>query len=425
MERNEMRWVRTSAAGVALAALLFGAGALRPISAERATASAGAPSRTAGGDAATRLASEALELLRRFRAEADPTLLPIARELLRSSLAEQPRENFAATLGMASLSNASHDFSRSVRWARRAVRIDPFDASGYGVLGDASFELGRTAAADRAYQDMIDLRPDVASYVRASYAAQSHGNVPAALHALGLAIEAAGPVGEEAAWLRHQLGDIYASQGRFRHALRENRVGTKLAPGYVPPTVGMAEALISLRRFEDALPLMERAVEDLPALEYIVTLGDLYWELGEGSAARATFADAADKLAIYRDSGVLPDADFTVFYADHRVRLEAALAEARVAYANRPTSKMADALAWISHANGRDREALGYARQALAEAPAADALQHYHAGMIAAELGHHEQAIRWLREALDLDPLFSLFHRGTARETLRALEAER
>ena len=414
-----MKLMRTLVGVVTLAALLFGAGALRPLSPEPSAArddSARTPDEQAGA---------ALELLRRSRAEADPTLLPPARDLLRASLESRPQGNFAAALGMASLSNASHDFTTSVRWARRATRINPYAASGYGVLGDALFELGHVAAADRAYQKMIDLRPNVASYVRASYAAQFHRDVRAARHALRLAIEAAGPVGEEAAWVRHQLGDVFAGQKRYRRALRENRIGTELAPGYAPPAVGMAEALIGMGRFRAALPLMEEAVETLPALEYTVTLGDLYWELDDRAAARATWADAATKLAAYRDNGVLPDADFTLFYADHGVRSDAALREARAAFRNRPTAKIADALAWTLHAHGRDRAADRYARLALERSPSPDALHHFHAGMIASELGRTGRARAMLRTALDLDPTFSLFHRRTAAAELARLGGER
>ena len=419
-----MKVVRTTAAVLAGAALLFGAGALRPLTAQRAPAGTQAGGASVGTTAVDQ-AGQALELLRRSRAEADPTLLPPARSLLASSLERQPTDNFAAALGMASLSNASHDFSTSVRWAKRAIRINPYNASSFGALGDALFELGRTEAADRAYQDMIDLRPDVASYVRASYTAQSHDNIPAALHAMGLAIEAAGPVGEEAAWLRHQRGDIFAGQGRFARSLRENRIGMKLAPGYVPPTVGVAEAMISMGRYEAAIPIMKRAVEGLPALEYIATLGDLYWATGDRDAADETYADAAAKLAIYRRSGVLPDADFTLFYADHGLRLRAGLIEGRAAYANRPTSKMADALAWMLHANGRDREALLYSQEALRTAAAPDAAQLFHAGMIATELGRSDAARKMLSRALKLDPSFSLFHRDSALQTLRKMGGSR
>ncbi|HEV3484208.1 MAG TPA: tetratricopeptide repeat protein, partial [Vicinamibacterales bacterium] len=228
--------------------------------------------------------------------------------------------------------------------------------------------------------------------------------------ALKLAIEAAPPVGEEAAWLHHQLGDVHATLGDFERSERVNRLGTKLAPGYVPPTVGIAESYIARGRYKDALPIMERAARDLPALEYLVTLGDLYWATGDRKAAVATYDNAAHRFALYRANGVLPDHDFVSFYADHRLRPRAALGEARFIYDNRPTAAAADTLAWALHAIGRDRAALHYVRRALEGTTTPDAAQHFHAAAIHHSLGHEEAARRLAREALRLDPHFSLFH---------------
>ena len=51
-----------------------------------------------------------------------------------------------------------------------------------------------------------------------------------------------------------------------------------------------------------------------------------------------------------------------------------------------------------------------------------DALLHYHAGMIALARGHGEQARSHLETALEINPLFSILHAGTAREALAALD---
>ena len=135
---------------------------------------------------------------------------------------------------------------------------------------------GRQVRADRAYQKMIDIRPDLASYVRASYSFQHRGNTEGALTAMRLALESAGPAGEGPAWIRHQLGDIYFGLGDLDEALRQNKLGRRLAPGYVPPTVGVAEVYIARGQIDRAIPILERAAERLPALEYMITLGDLY-----------------------------------------------------------------------------------------------------------------------------------------------------
>ena len=414
------------AAGISLLAVaLLVLGALRPVagsSGERVVPGSieALEAEVAAGTAgAEDLAAVALDRLARLRSHADPTVIPIARRLLQRSLELEPNDNYAAALGMASLSNASHDFSGSVRWSREAIRINPYAAAPLGTLGDALFELGRTDAADGAYQRMVDLRPDVGSYVRASYAAQSHGDHRRAVYALKLALDAAPAVGEERAWIYHQLGDVYASVGDHAASERANRTGADLAPGYVPPLVGIAESYIARGRYEDALPIMRNAARDLPALEYLVTLGDLLFALGDEDAAAATYGRAAERLALYRGSGVLPDHDFVLFYADHGVRGAAALREARAIYENRPTAAAADTLAWALHAQGRDREALRFARRSLRSASVPDATAHFHAAAIADSLGERAMARRLAREALELDPRFSLFHLRYAERLAR------
>jgi tetratricopeptide (TPR) repeat protein len=437
-----MRRARTPIAILLIAATMFVVGTLAPTNSDEANGArpqdsltpASATLLTAGsGDvkglkrwvesgeaSATDKAALALTYVQRSRDESDPSLLPTALGLLQEALNTQ-EDNYAALLGMASLSNASHDFSGSVRWARRAIEVNPYDEAPYGILGDALFELGRYDESDAAYQKMIDLRPNVASYVRASYAAQHHRRYRAALHAMSLAIDAGPRFGEEAAWLRHQRGDIYMALGRVERARRENKFGTKLAPGYAPPTVGVAESLIAEGRLAEALPIVERAANDLPSLEYLIKAGDLHATLGDEDEARAFYDRAEERLAAYRAAGVLPDIDFLLFYADHGVRLDDALVESRAVFRDRPTSGAADALAWVLHARGRDRTALRFSRRALATAPAPDALAHFHAGSIALELGKEKTGRRHLVRTLEIDPAFSPVQAPAARRILRSI----
>jgi tetratricopeptide (TPR) repeat protein len=358
-----------------------------------------------------------LAYLQQARNEADPSVLPSAERALRGSLELQQKNNLEAFIGMASLANARHDFSQSVEWSRRAIDTNPYNAAAYGLLGDALFELGHVRAADAAYQKMIDRRPDVASYVRASYALQYDGRFGAAIHAMRLALQAAGPSGEVAAWVRHQMGDIYAQLGDTSEVVRQNRIGIAIAPDYAPPRVGLAETHITRGHPRRALRIMRFAVDRLPSLEYMITLGDLYQSTGRRSQAEVQYARVADLLGAYRSAGVLPDADFIVFYADHHLRPAAALREAFAIYRNRPTTKSADALAWMLHSAGRNHAAWRYAREAF-EASDRSSSTLFRAGTIARSLGWDDEAKRLMRKAIRLDPAFSVLHAPIARRVV-------
>ena len=429
-----MRFARRASGVVAVAAVLFGLGAIGPGGGAADQPPSTTPARAepiaaleqkvaAGGAGARDLAALALGYLDKVHAEADPTLIPTARDLIEGSFSAQQKGNFEALVASASLANVTHDFSGAVKWSRRAIAVNPHNAAPYGLLGDSLFELGRYNGSEAAYQEMVDTKPNVASYVRASYAAQSHGNYSAALHALRLALQATSPVGETAAYLHHQIGDVFYAQRHFLRSQRENQTGMRAAPGYTPPTVGLAEALVARGELKAALPIMQKAVKEVPSIEYYATLGDIHRSLGQHSEARNVYAEAAERLRIYRRSGVRPDVDFILFYADHGLRPAAALREARAIYANRPTAPAADALGWMLHTVGRDREAARFAGLALRHARVPDATFEFHADSIAAALGRVEDAIAHLERAFHLDPLFSPFHRDHATALLRRLES--
>lgn len=345
-------------------------------------------------------ATDAINLLEESRVRAAPAYLAKAEALLQRSLGLQPEDNLEAVVGMASLANSRHDFAASVRWARKAIALNSHSAPAYGLLGDALYELGRPRASERAYQKMIDLRPNLASYTRAAYALQARGETADAISALEHALATVEPVGQRAAWVRHQLGDVYLAAGDLDGAMSQNRIGMRLAPGYVPPTVGVAEAEMARGHINRAVAIMETATERMPALEYLITLGDLYVAAGRPEDARLQFIRTDAKIRVYRRHGVLSDVDFILFYADNGLRLEETLREARAMFARRHTGPVADALGWTLHATGRDRQAWPYTRKAL-RWPIKDATFQFHAGVIASRTGRPARAARLLHAALE------------------------
>lgn len=80
----------------------------------------------------------------------------------------------------------------------------------------------------------------------------------------------------------------------------------------------------------------------------------------------------------------------------------------------------ADALAWALHVNGRDEEALRYARQATATGYRR-AQFRYHLGAIEKALGKRADARRDLAEALRGNPRFSPLWAPRAKAALEDL----
>src|SRR6185503_19572241 len=102
-------------------------------------------------------------------------------------------DDFAAMTQMGALALARHQFREAIDWGEKARASSPGTALIYGVIGDAQIELGQYDSALATFQTMVDLRPDLSSYSRASYMRELHGDVDGAIEAMQRAVQAGGP----------------------------------------------------------------------------------------------------------------------------------------------------------------------------------------------------------------------------------------
>jgi tetratricopeptide (TPR) repeat protein len=366
-----------------------------------------------------------LAYLQKGRLTADPTWFTKAEGALSRSLSLNARENAHAVLGMGVLSLARHEFAEALEWGRQAKAFDPYDSQARGVIGDALLELGRYDQAVRAFQEMVDLRPDLSSYARVSYARELHGDVSGAIGAMREALAASGGVAEDTAWVASQLGDLYLGHGRVGQAEREYRRGAFLAPEYVLPQVGLAKVAALRGNIDEATQKLAGVIDRYPTPEFVILLGDMYGVAGRKREADQQYELVRAMQQLYRDNGVNTDLELALFNADHGVGLQGAVERARAEYRRRHSIHAADILAWTLYGTGRYREAAVYAKEAL-RLGTRDPLLHFHAGMIAFQLGDRAEARQHLSVALAINPNFSFLHRDVAVRTLdRAGGAER
>jgi len=366
-------------------------------------------------------ASLGLAYVARARVSGDPSWYPMAEEALAESLRLNAEGNVDALLGLGALALARHDFERALEQGRAAAELDPHGANAYGVVGDALVELGRYDEAFHAFQTMVDMRPDLASYARVSYARELLGDVPGAVDAMELAFGAAGTPSDRA-WTAYRLGELAFGSGDVRTAAGWYERGRDLDPTYVPNLAGLGKVAWARDDTELAIRRYEEVVARYPSAEFVIALGDLYRTAGRDDLAdeQDAVVRAMHDLAVA--NGVNVDLELALFDADHGDPVSA-LEAAEAEWGRRHSVHVADALAWALHANGRYEEAAGYAERAL-ELGTRDALFLFHAGMIRLELGDEAGARLALREALEIDPHFSILHSATAERVLAELEAD-
>ena len=347
-----------------------------------------------------------LAYVQQARVTADPSYYPKAEEVLQRSLALNGAANFDAMTGMAALAAARHDFSGALAWGERAKAVNPYSANVHAVIGDALVELGRYQQAFAEFGRMIDLRPDLSTYARVSYAWELQGNLPNAERAMRLALESAG-TSSDSAWASYQLGELEWNQGNVARAEGYYRRALAADPTYLPPHAGLGKVAQARGHTSGAIRQYSRLVVRYPLPEYVIALGDLYTVAGKPDLAARQYALVHAEERLLQANGVNVDLEIALFDADHRVDVADGLARARAEWGRRESIHVGDALGWTLYASGRFDEALRYANRAL-ELGTRSALFHFHRAMIERALGRVGAARRDLATALDINPHFSI-----------------
>lgn len=360
-----------------------------------------------------------LAYIEQARTKGDPSRYPQAEQALDRSLKLRP-DNDPALAGRAALAAARHDFTGALNYADQALKQNPYSERALASRIDALVELGRYEDASKAADTADSRRPGVPVFTRYAYVQELRGDVKTARRVLEQALDTATTRGD-VTYVATALGQLAWNQGEYDSALTYYARALAADDTYLPALEGRARTQAAQGDRAAAISGMEQVVERYPLPQPLVELGELYEARGkEGDAQKArdqyTLVDAWVSLA--RANGVNADLDTALAAADHGDK-EAALKAARAEWARRHTVHTADALAWALHVNGRDEEALPYAREATATGYR-NASFLYHRGMIERATGHEKEADASLKSALDLNPGFSPLGATAAREALEA-----
>ena len=358
-------------------------------------------------------------LLQQVRETGDVTLYARADQAFSEALKRDPKL-VDGLVGRGILALAMHDFNRALDWAEQAWGLNSFRAQTLGVKVDGLVELGRYDEAVATLQQMVDLRPDVASYTRISYLRELHGEVEGAIEAMRMATSMVVPGTEQWLWSTVQLGNLYGNNGRLAEAEQSYRQALQLRADYPYALAGLARVQAAQGDFASAIAGLDQLVKRLPLPEFVVTLGELYEVSGQPKLAQQQYDLVRTMQKLNAASGMNVDLELATFEVNHGDDPATALAQAQAAYAERPTVFAADTLAWAYYRTGDLSHAQHYSNAAL-RLNTQDALIHFHAGMIAAAQGDTTTAQRYLGQALAINPAFSLLYASQAQAKLAEL----
>src|SRR5436190_3063241 len=346
----------------------------------------------------------------------DPGFYKLAEQCARSMEKSNPQSQEAMLLRANVLQNL-HRFKESEILTRRLVQHRGL-SSDYGLLGDALMEQGKLNEAVEAYQQMMNLKPDLRAYARAAHMRWLKGDLEGAIEAMQLAVSAATPSdAESASWVNTRLAFYEFQAGRVSEAEQRCALALSLQNNYPPTLLLQGRILLGQSRFGEAVNALQNAVKLNPLPEY-------QWTLAEALRVAGKENEASEVEAQLCQRGASSDPRTLALYlATRHESPETALQLARAELDSRGDVFTHDALAWSLAAAGKLTEAHSEMQRALAEGTK-DARLFFHDGVIASQAGHSADAERWMRKASELSHLLLPSERNEL-QNVAARSAER
>jgi tetratricopeptide (TPR) repeat protein len=219
-----------------------------------------------------------------------------------------------------------------------------------------------------------------------------------------------------------QLGNLLLNGGRPAEAEREFDRALQTFPDYHMALEAKARARIAAGDLESASSIYRREQEQTPnSADAALALGDLYTRQGQAEEAQRQY-ELFESLERKNAAAENDWHHLVYFWADHNQNLDEALALARRAREARADIHTCDALAWTLFKQGQFPEAKASIDEAT-RLGTRDARILYHAGLIYKELGERQKAAKYLKLALEMNPLFDLLQTDTAHRALNEINA--
>jgi tetratricopeptide (TPR) repeat protein len=337
----------------------------------------------------------ALRMIRRARETSDDGYRRYAEDALRAARGLEERNPQTMMLSAMVLQD-QHRFRGALSLAREYIALRPDDPTGHLVAGDALLELGEYDPAIDAYQQAMNIHPDLRSYNRAAHMRWLMGDVTGSREIMELAIDAGSARDPESrAWCFVDLGEIDLRRGEPELALRATGAALQLVPDYWPALVLEARALHRTGRLDDAIAKLQIALDRKATAEDLLRMGEWLEQAGRHDEAKRHF-DQALALAEAEPRPV------ALWLARTQREPEKALALAEAELAERQNIAAHDAHAMALLRLGRVAAAQAAMDRALV-LQTADAELRLHAGLVASAAGDTARARTELEQARKID----------------------
>jgi tetratricopeptide (TPR) repeat protein len=365
------------------------------------------------------------QYLQRYREAPDVGDLLRAVAVARQAMKYQPRYNVSAEATLASAYVALHKFRLAKRFADDVVALTPWDSDAIAAAASLDMELGNYSRARHLLSKTPGSRAGATWSTVAAHYAELTGSVSAARALIARAMVEADAnsslPAEGRAWYHWRAGELAFAAGDLGGAESDYREALAIFPNYWHATNGLAKVYWAQSRWHEALDFATKSADVFPLPETLGYQADAQRELGDRAGATAT-QDLIGAIERIGNAQGINDRLIAVYYSDHSINLNRAVAIARRDAANRDDLFAEDTLAWALARSGRWVEARAHAERATALGTQ-DARLQYHAGVIALHNGDRSEAAKRLSLALEINPHFHPYFEQDARRLLSKLHA--
>ena len=268
-----------------------------------------------------------------------PYYYPAALQLVDEILDRDPEDQvlvYEATVAKATIQLSLHQFDKALKTGKTALQINNHGAAVYGVLCDANVELGHYEEAIAMADKMVSLRPDLKSYSRVSYLREIYGDMPGALEAMQLAVDAGFPGLEQTAWATVTLGSLYEKTGDIKNADTQFKKALQYSPNYAFAIGGLGRLALKNKEYKTAESLFNQASNIIPEFSFQEELVRLYQQQGKTAQAKATMEELLEGLEEDQEAGHVVDLELANIHLQLGKNPNKALEYALNEYKRRP-----------------------------------------------------------------------------------------
>lgn len=335
--------------------------------------------------------------------------------------------NFEAITFKAMIFLSQHHFAEGLKLATQIQKTYSYNAFVYGILVDANVELGNYKAALDDADKMISIRPDIRSYSRISYLREIYGDIPGAIEAMKLAVDAGPPGSESTEWARVQLGKLYEQRGETEYADMHYTISLENRPGYPYALAGLARVAVYKKDYKKAIELYQQADSASNDYSFRDALIEMYRLTGNKEQSERianTIIGDMEKAAKAMSNG-----DSSGHYADKEIayaylsvnNCDKAIEHALLEYNRRPANIDAnETVAWAYYQKTDYSKAERYIKVAL-QTGCQNPTLLCHAGLIYAKIGDKPGARKYFEQGLKNNPGMSPLLKEEAEQALNRL----